>query len=249
MLGEVLLCIVPVHKLRAVVTRFCVLRSSTGGFPGCMRQRLFIGAMFGALLAVISATPPARAELKFAYDDVQRALNECDAGKRAKADFQGRVTSLEGRLQRQQNEVQSLKDEMEKKGMLMNADQRQALQDQYMDKLKNFERDYKDSKDELQAKDQEITAKIVHDLAQVIRTLGERDSYTMVFEKGSILWGAPSIDITDQVIRSYNEMHVTIGTVGEGAGGGAVRAASDDPGASQPSDFGSDAAKKSTISK
>jgi len=80
-----------------------------------MRQRLFIGAMFGAFLAVISAAVPAHAEMKFAYVDVQRALNECDAGKRAKADFQGRVTSLEARLQRQQNEVQALKDEMEKR--------------------------------------------------------------------------------------------------------------------------------------
>ena len=97
-------------------------RQSTGGFPGSMRQRLFIGAIFGVFLAVTLAAVPARAEFKFAYVDVQRALNECDAGKRAKADFQGRVTSLEGRLQRQQNEVQSLKDEMEKKGMLMNPD-------------------------------------------------------------------------------------------------------------------------------
>jgi outer membrane protein len=215
-----------------------------------MRQRLFIGAMLGVFLATMSAAVPAHAELKFAYVDVQRALNECDAGKRAKSDFQGRVTSLEGRLQRQQNEVQSLKDEMEKKGMLMNADQRQSLQDQYMEKLKNFERDYKDSKDELQAKDQEITAKIVHDLAQVIRTIGERDSYTMVFEKGSILWGAPGIDITDSVIRSYNSMHVTIGSVGEGPGG-AVRPAraEGEAGAPEPSEFGSEAAKKSTISK
>ena len=191
---------------------------------------------------------PRAPNYKFAYVDVQRALNECDAGKRAKADFQGRVTALEGRLQRQQNEVQALKDEMEKKGMLMNADQRQALQDQYMEKLKNFERDYKDSKDELQAKDQEITAKIVHDLAQVIRTIGERDNYTMVFEKGSILWGAPGIDVTDQVIRNYNAMHVPIGSLGEGA----VRPASiqsEQAGAPMPSDFGTDAAKKSTISK
>ena len=216
-----------------------------------MRQRLFIGALFGAFLAVMSAAVPAHADLKFAYVDVQRALNECDAGKRAKADFQGRVTSVEAKLQRQQNEVQSLKDEIEKKGMLMNPDQRQGLQDQYMEKLKNFERDYKDSKDELQAKDQEVTAKIVHDLAQVIRTLGERDGYTMVMEKGSILWGAPGIDITDQVIRSYNAMHVTIGSVGEGPGA-AVRPASTQSGqagAPAPSDFGSVAAKRSSISK
>jgi outer membrane protein len=216
-----------------------------------MRQRLFIGAMFGVFLAVMCAAVPAHAELKFAYVDVQRALNECDAGKKAKAEFQGRVTSLEARLQRQQNEVQALKDEMEKKGMLMNPDQRQSLQDQYMEKLKNFERDYKDSKDELQAKDQEVTAKIVHDLAQVIRTLGERDNYTMVFEKGSILWGTPAIDITDQVIRSYNGTHGPIGSLGEGAGGGVARTSmrAQEAGAPEPSDFGADAAKKSTISK
>ncbi len=219
-----------------------------------MRQRFFIGAMFGVFLAVMSAAVPAHADLKFAYVDVQRALNECDAGKKAKAEFQGRVTSLEARLQRQQNEVQALKDEMEKKGMLMNPDQRQSLQDQYMEKLKNFERDYKDSKDELQAKDQEVTAKIVHDLAQVIRTLGERDNYTMVFEKGSILWGTPGIDITDQVIRSYNATHVAIGSLGESAGGGVARTSMRDQdaggaGAPEPSDFGADAAKKSTISK
>src|SRR6266851_5212549 len=193
-------------------------RHRQGGCPGCMRQRLFIGAIVGAMLAVSSAAIPARAELKLAYVDVQRALNECDAGKKAKAEFQGRVTSLEGRLQRQQNEVQALKDQIEKKGMLMNQDQRQNLQDQYVTKLKNFERDYKDSKDELQRKDNEITAKIVHDLAQVIRTIGERDGYTMVMEKGSILWGTPGIDVTGQLIRSYNQMHVQIGTVGEGSG-------------------------------
>ena len=87
-----------------------------------MRQRLFIRALFGAFLAVTSAAVPARADLKFAYVDVQLALNECDAGKRAKAEFQGKVTSVEAKLQRQQNEVQALKDEMEKKGMLMNQD-------------------------------------------------------------------------------------------------------------------------------
>ena len=65
-----------------------------------MRQRLFIGAIFGAFLAVTMAAVPAHAEMKFAYVDVQRALNECDAGKRAKADFQGKVTTLEGHLQR-----------------------------------------------------------------------------------------------------------------------------------------------------
>jgi outer membrane protein len=205
-----------------------------------MRQRWIVGAV---LLLAMAAAAPARAEVKLAYVDVQRALNECDAGRKAKSEFQGRVQVLEAHLQKEQDSVQALKDELEKKGMLMKPEQRQSLQDQYVAKLKNFEREYKDSRDELQQKDGEITGKIVHDLAQVIRSLGERDGYTMVMEKGSILWGAPGIDITDQVIRSYNSMHVKIGTLG-GAAGGAQTA-----GATTSAGFGSTATKRSTISR
>ena len=115
---------------------------------------------------------------------MQRALNECDAGKRAKSDF--RAGSRRSRANFSANRAKSsrLKDEIEKKGMLMNPDQRQSLQDQYVAKAKDFHHEYKDARDELQAKDNEITGRIVHDLAQIIRKLGERDGYTIVLGEG-----------------------------------------------------------------
>ena len=82
--------------------------------------------------------------MKLAYVDVQRALNECEAGKTAKAEFRVKVQGVEQKLQSEQNEVASLKDELEKKGMLMKPEQRQSLQDEYINKAKNFERNYKD---------------------------------------------------------------------------------------------------------
>jgi outer membrane protein len=212
--------------------------------------------MAAATLLALLAAAPARAEIKLAYVDVQRALNECEAGKTAKADFRVKVQGVEQKLQREQNDVANLKDELEKKGMLMKPEQRQSLQDEYINKAKNFERSYKDSKDDLERKDQEMTGMIIHDIAEVIRDVGEKNGYTMVMEKGQILWGAPGIDITDQVIRTYNGMHVKIGTLGGGAA--AVRSASgaggeesdeQRAGASSPSDFGAAAAKHSSISK
>jgi outer membrane protein len=199
--------------------------------------------VFGLIVVAVLTAQSARAEVKLAYVDVQRALNQCDAGKHAKAEFQTRVQSAESKLERQQSEVQALKNELEKKGMLMNPDQRQNLEDQYHQKLTTFQRAYKDSRDELQRRDSEATGRIIHDLAQVIRTLGERDGFTMVMEKGSILWGAPSIDITDQVIRTYNSMHVKPGTLG-GAPGSKQRSTAMTPGS-----FGSSVARHSTISK
>jgi outer membrane protein len=218
-----------------------------------MRNRLMVTA---ALLTLFAAVP-ARAEVKLAYVDVQRALNECEAGKTAKAEFRVKVEAAEKKLQEEQNEVGSLKDELEKKGMLMKPDQRQNLQDDYLNKAKNFERSYKDSKDDLERRDQEMTGKIIHDLAEVIRDVGEKSGYSMVMEKGSILWGLPSIDITDQVIRTYNGMHVKIGSLGGGvsdvaSGGGNGGGDSDDDQqqhAPSPGEFGSNAAKHSSISK
>jgi outer membrane protein len=204
-----------------------------------MRQRLIVGAVLLALAVAV----PARAEVRLAYVDIQRALNECQAGKRARTDFRNRVQVIEARLQKQQNQVQALKDELEKKGMLMKPDQRQNLQDEYLDKLKDFQRNYKDSKDELQRKDNEITSRIVHDLAQVVRELGEKNGYTMVMEKGSILWGAPGIDITNQVVRTYDAMNIKPGTLGMGPGRGSPAQAP------ASSEFGASAARRSTISK
>jgi len=216
-----------------------------------MRNRVMVAL---AVLALLSAVP-ARAEVKLAYVDVQRALNECEAGKKAKAEFRTKVEGVEQRLQGEQNEVAALKDKLEKKGMLMKPEERQNLQDEYLNKAKNFERNFKDTKDELERKDQEMTGKIIHDLAEVIRDVGEKNGYTMVMEKGSILWGMSSIDITDQVIRTYNGMHVKVGTLGGGTTNVASSGGGDDSddeqhaGASAPGDFGSAAAKHSTISR
>jgi outer membrane protein len=176
--------------------------------------RIWFVAALVALLPLVS-TAAASADLKVAFVDMQRALNDSNAGKKAKSQFTSEISRLQTRLQRQQQEVESLKDELDRKGPLMRDDERRNLQDDYTRKLRDFERNYKDSKDELQQKDREVTGAIIRDLAYVVRNLGERGGYTMVMEKGSLLWAAPSIDITDQVIREYNASASRIGSLGD----------------------------------
>src|SRR5208337_2226774 len=139
-----------------------------------MKRTIIVGSMILAL----AASMPARAEVKLAYVDVQRALNECAAGKKARDQFRVQIERVQSKLQRQQSEVQSLKDELDKKGMLMKEDERRNLAEEYARKARDFERAYKDTKDELEHKDAEVTGAIVRDLAVVIRNLGEKRGYT-----------------------------------------------------------------------
>lgn len=214
-----------------------------------MRHRLIIGVV----LLAMAAAGTARADVRLAYVDIQRALNECRAGKQAKTDFRTRIEHLQSQLQREQEDVEGLKRQLEQKGALMQPDQRQNLEDDYAKKLRQFQDDYKNSRDELQQRDNEVTGAIVRDLATVVRQLGEKNGYTMVMEKGSLLWAIPSIDITDQVIRAYDAMNVRPGALGEEVGSSASSGTfgSRTPSAApaEAPDAGGGGAGRSTISK
>jgi outer membrane protein len=194
-----------------------------------MRHR----ATITALLLAMAAAATAHADIRLAFVDILRALNECRAGKAAKAQFRGRIERLQSQLEGEQSEVEQLKRELEQKGSLMQPDQRQNLEDDYEKKLRHFQDDYKNTRDELQEKDNQVTGAIVRDLATVVREIGSKNGYTMVMEKGTLLWAIPATDITDQVIRAYDSMNVRPGSLGEEAARDAGRfgpaAASEEP--------------------
>jgi outer membrane protein len=100
----------------------------------------------------------------------------------------------------------------------MQPDQRQSLEQQYTRKLRDFQDDYKSTRETLQEKDNEITGAIVRDLATIVRQIGQKNGYTMVMEKGNLLWAVPSVDITDDVIRDYDATGAKAGTLGGAAG-------------------------------
>ena len=151
----------------------------------------------------------AQSGLKIGYVDLQRALNESDAGKRAKEEFKVQVDKLQGTLKKQKDDIDSMKEQLEKKALVMKEEERANVEDNYRKKLRDFERNYKDSQTDLQKKDNELTGGIIKELQDIIRDYGERESYTLILESTSsaVLYGAKGADLTDEIIRMYNAPH------------------------------------------
>lgn len=208
------------------------------------------GLILGVVLLFMAAAIPAHAEVKLAYVDIQRALNECQAGKKARTSIRADAERAQAKLQKEQAAVQALKDELDKKGMLMPPDQRQNLEDQLGHKMRTFQDDVKNERDELRQRDNEVTGAIVRDLATVVRQLGEKNGYTMVMEKNGLLWGIPSADITDEVIRAYDAMNVKAGSLAnDPRWAGAAPAAASVAGAPGSEGAGSSIRKHSSITR
>jgi outer membrane protein len=157
---------------------------------------------------LLLATPLARAdEFKLATVDLQRALNECDAGKKAKEDFKSQVDKLQAELNKQKNEIEKMKEEFDKKGLVLKDEERKNIERDYQKRLREFQRTYKDSQAELQQRDNELTGEILRQLQEVIAEYGAKQSYTLILEAsntGAVLYNSRAIDITDQVIQEYN---------------------------------------------
>lgn len=160
-----------------------------------------------ASAAVLALTGAAvQAEEKIGYVDLQRALNESDPGRKAKEEFKVEVDKLQAKLKKQKDDIDGLKDQLEKKALVMKDEERNNAEEDYRRKLRDFERNYKDSQADLQRKDGELTGAIIKELQDVIREYGEKEGFTVILEasNSAVLYGAKNADLTDSIIQQYN---------------------------------------------
>jgi len=163
-----------------------------------------------AVVLLVSIGSLAAAEdIKIGYVDLQRALNECEAGKKAKDEFKKQVDRLQADLEKQKQQIESLKDQLDKKSLVMKEEERRNLENDYRKRMRDFERNYKDSQGELQSKDNELTGDILRELQKVIQAYGQREGFTLILENSSstVLYSAQNADLTDRIIEEYNRDH------------------------------------------
>jgi len=162
-------------------------------------------AVIASLLVLISAASAVAQEQKIGFVDLQRALNESETGRRAKDDFRGQLDKVQGDLKRKKDELDRMKEQIEKKGSVLKEEERRNMEKDFQKKVVDFERAYKDTQAELQAKDKEMTAKILADLQEVIQEVGRDERYTVILEASTnVLYGNPNADLTEKVIETYN---------------------------------------------
>src|SRR5262245_6021393 len=107
----------------------------------------------------------------------------------------------------QRVEAEKLRDELEKKGQLLSADARREKQESLERKVRDVRRLVDDLQKELQKKEQEALARVLNDIQGVVQKIGKERGYTMIVERrgGAVIWGAPEIDITDEVVRVFDD--------------------------------------------
>jgi outer membrane protein len=155
---------------------------------------LFMGGWFGSALAD---------ELKIGIVDLQRALNECQAGKDAKKADIKEVEKNQRQFAEKQQELQAMKDNLDKQAPMLTPEARSAKERELQIKARDFQRWQEDVQAEINQKRMDLMQTVQLGLRKVIKKLAEDEGYTIVLEKNEniVLFAVKAVEFTDRVVK------------------------------------------------
>jgi outer membrane protein len=169
---------------------------------------LVVAISFCVLLSVVSAKSYGAETIKIGIIDLAKALNESEAGKKAKSDLEALIKSKQSLIDEKAKKVENLKSELEKQAALISQEAKKAKEEELEKALRDYQRTVSDAQAEVQKKEGEFTNEILKELRNVINSFAQEESYSIILEKaeGVVLYSSQNMDITDKVIKKYNEM-------------------------------------------
>ena len=161
-----------------------------------MKRAFTVGTVL--IVSLLLALPAMAAKaLNVGIIDTQKVLREAKAAKSANDTLQRDLDTKRATLSTKGKEVQRLDEEVKK---ATGAD-RQEKANKLAQLVKEYKRLDSDLGEDLKKKQQELTQKLINEIRQVVKTVADKDGYTLIMEKGSVVLSDDSFDITDKVIK------------------------------------------------
>ncbi|MEE4252464.1 MAG: OmpH family outer membrane protein [Desulfuromusa sp.] len=161
-----------------------------------------------ALTALLLLSVPAFAANKFAYVDLQKALNLSKAGVQAKGEIAELAKKYETEFKIKQGEFLKMKGELEKQAALLSDTVKQEKIKEYQENATELQKFQQDAQRNLQQEDGKRTQEILKDLTAILKKFGTEGKYTMIFERsesGLVYVDEKLEDLTDELIKAYDE--------------------------------------------
>lgn len=161
------------------------------------------------ILTLVCTISPAAAEEKTGFVDIREVMLTSTAGKKAAEDFKKAFEKNKATIQEKEEELKKLKDELEKQRPLLKEEVVKEKEIAYQKKFRDYQIMVKDSNEELQVKDQELSKKMIPEILKIVQTIGEKEKYTMIVDVSAIplAYYSKESNITKRVIDEFNKTY------------------------------------------
>lgn len=164
--------------------------------------------VFAAAMATLLVTAGAQAaEVKIGYIDLQKAIQETSAGKKAKKELEKEFNAKKDDLQKRQANIKKMQEDLEKKKGVMTEEARASKAAELQQEMMKYNDFLGQSQSTMQKKEQELTKPVLEKLQATIDKIAKDGGYTMILEKSeqAVLWAKKDVDLTDTVVKEFEK--------------------------------------------
>ncbi len=144
-------------------------------------------------------------QTKIGVLDIQKVLNESEEGKKAKSNLEILIKSKQSFIDEKGKTIEKLKSEIEKQASVLSADARKNKEDELEKLIREYQRLVQDSQTEIKKKQNDLEDSILREIIDIVVKIGETEGYTLIIEKGMTVFSNKDIDITDTILKKYDE--------------------------------------------
>jgi outer membrane protein len=142
--------------------------------------------------------------------NIQEAIFGSNEGQKEIQALQKKFEPKQAELKSQNDELESLKKQLNTQGDKLNEDAAGNLKKQIETKQKSFDRNVQDAQEEFGSQQQDIASKILQKMAPMIVKYSQENGFGMIVDtskpwpQSNVLWWGEAIDITKPVVEAYN---------------------------------------------
>jgi outer membrane protein len=147
---------------------------------------------------------------KIATINMEQAIYASNEGQRDLEALSKKLEPKEAELKTQNDEVESLKKQLDSQGTKLNDDARGTLVKQIEEKQKRLERSVQDAREDAESQRNEVAKKILQKMGPILLKYAAENGFGLLLDtsspwpNGPVIWNGPSMDITPAVIGVYN---------------------------------------------
>lgn len=149
------------------------------------------------------------APVKVATIQVQNAILSTNDGKKASAELAAKFNPKKAEFDKLQADVAAKQDALKKGQATMSEDAKGKLQREIETANTKLQRDMQDAQADLDEDQQKIMQEVGNKMMAVIDKYAQSNGIAMVVDVSNsqtpVLWAAPSIDITAEIVKLYDQ--------------------------------------------
>jgi outer membrane protein len=169
-----------------------------------MRKTAIVG--IGILVAMLFAGTSLAQGIRIAVIDVNKVLNQSEAGKVAKKKMEARYEELKKNIETKQEEAKKLKDEIDKQKVMLGKDKLKEKEDALAARVNELRKLTQESEREMQGRQGELTREVLKQIEAQVETVVKAEKYDLVLERsGGVVHVVESMDITNRVLELVNK--------------------------------------------